>query len=234
MHPFTGPWRIVKSLSGTLYEIECIHKHSWCDKKHAANLSPYPPELVPFKPINTADNCYGQLYCPIGKPPYKKAGINGFTSPQPFKIASHFLTKGDFRDFHFPALAELNNNICPFSWLDKKERICALSGINFEEALNLYHSPPTSLAVPSPLSMPILNSLVASIIASSNCLFFISHSLGTPTTRKWWLVRVSFLDSTALSPSCLQNGRFLVEFYTLLHANVHFNAINQRYWLQYH
>jgi hypothetical protein len=82
--------------------------------------------------------------------------------------------------------------------------------------------------------MPILSLLVASTIASSDCLFFISHSLGTPTTCKWRLVRVAFVDSTALSPSCLQNGRFLVEFYTLHHADIRFNAINQQYWLQYH
>jgi hypothetical protein len=82
--------------------------------------------------------------------------------------------------------------------------------------------------------MPILSLLVASIIALSDCLFFISHSLGTPTTRKWWLVRIAFMDSTVLSPSCLQNGRFLVEFYTLHHADVGFNAINQQYLLQHH
>jgi hypothetical protein len=33
----------------------------------------------------------------------------------------------------------------------------------------------------------------------------------------------------ALCPSCLQDGRFLVEFYTLYYDNV-----NQPYWLQYH
>jgi hypothetical protein len=47
-------------------------------------------------------------------------------------------------------------------------------------------------------------------------------------------VRVAFADSTALSPSYLQDGRFLVEFYTLHHPNIRFNACNQRYWLQYH
>ena len=37
-----------------------------------------------------------------------------------------------------------------------------------------------------------------------------------------------------LSPSCLQDGRFIVEFYTLHHDDVRFNASNQHYWLQYH
>jgi hypothetical protein len=79
-----------------------------------------------------------------------------------------------------------------------------------------------------------LSLLAASIIVSSHCLFFILHSLGNPTTREWQLVRIAFTDSTALSPSCLQGGQFLVEFNTLHHADVHFYAINQWYWLQYH
>ena len=49
MHLFTGPWRIVKSLPGTLYKIECIHRPSWRHKKHAADLLLHPPELIPFK-----------------------------------------------------------------------------------------------------------------------------------------------------------------------------------------
>ncbi len=41
-------------------------------------------------------------------------------------------------------------------------------------------------------------------------------------------------DSSSLLPSCLQDGRFLVEFYALHFDDVHHNACNQRYWLQYH
>jgi hypothetical protein len=130
----------------------------------------------------------------------------------------------------FPTLAELNDDICPFPWLDKEECTCVLSGNNFKEAPNLYHGLPLSLAVLSP--PPSL--LVASIIASSNCLFFISHSLGNPNTHKWRLVLVAFSDNTTLSPSCLQDKRFLMELYTLHHPDVCFNAINQRCWLQYH
>ena len=234
MHPFTGPWRIVKSLDGASYELEFVGNPSRRDKKHASDLSPYPPELIPFQPLDTADSRYGQLYRPIGKSPYKEAGIDGFIPPQPFRIASHFLTKGDFRDFHFPTLAELNDELWPFPWVDDEEQLCILFNDDVVEVQNLYHGPPPSLAITGPPSPPTLSSLVASIIASSDKLFFISHSLGNPTAREWRLVRVAFSDSTALSPSCLQDGRFLVEFYTLHYSDVRYNAINQRYWLQYH
>jgi hypothetical protein len=81
MHPFTGPWRITKSLPGTSYKIEFVDKPLRRDKKHATDLSPYPPELIPFEPLDSADSRYGQLYKPIGRSPDKKAGIEGFTPP---------------------------------------------------------------------------------------------------------------------------------------------------------
>jgi hypothetical protein len=60
-YPFTGPWQIITKLKGASYEIEhCTSKTK--DKRHASDLSPYPVELIPFQPINGADNQSGQLY----------------------------------------------------------------------------------------------------------------------------------------------------------------------------
>ena len=51
--------------------------------------------------------------------------------------------------------------------------------------------------------------------------------------REWRLVCVAFKDSIALYPSCLQDGRFLVDFYMPHPSDVRYNTINQHYWLQY-
>jgi len=134
--------------------------------------------------------------------------------------------KGDYHDFHFPTLAELNKEISPFLWIDDNERIQVMSHDTVEDQPVLYTGPPPSRAVPHLPSAPPPSSLVAGIINSSYHLFFILHSLENPTTCEWRLVRVS--------PSCLQDGQFLMEFYTLHHADVRFNASNQQYWLQYH
>jgi hypothetical protein len=119
MHAFTGPWRILRSLPGASYELEFVHNPKRRDKKHASDLSSYPPELIPFEPVNSADSRYGQLYKPIGAALFKEVGIEGFKPPQPLMAASHFITKGDFKDFHFPTLSELNKEICPFPWIDE-------------------------------------------------------------------------------------------------------------------
>jgi hypothetical protein len=198
------------------------------------HLVSYPPELIPFEPLDLADNRYGQLHNRIGKLPYKEAGIKGFTPLRPFQIASHYLTKGDYRDFHFPTLAELNKENYPFPWIDNSECIQVMSWNTIEDQPVLYTGPPPSRAVRHLPSAPPLSSLVAGIINSSDRLFFILHSLGNPTTCEWRLVCIAFSDSTSLSPSRLQDGQFLMEFYTLHHTNVWFNASNQRYWLQYH
>ena len=220
MHPFTGPWHITESLPGTSYALEFVHNLKRTDKKHASDLSPYPLELLPLEPIDGADNCYSQLYTPIGASPFKEAGINGFTPPQPFQLASHFLTKGDFCDFHWPTISELNDEISPFPWLDDDERSRVLSGDDITIEPILYTGPPPSLVAPCLPDIPPLSTLVASIISSSDRLFFVSHSLGNPSAREWRLVRVAFSDSTSLSPSCIQDGRFLVDFYTLHYSDV--------------
>ncbi len=140
--------------------------------------------------MDSADSRYGQLNKPIGRAPYKEASLKGFTPPQPFQVASHFLTKGDFCDFHFPTLVELNDKLFPFPWIDDEERRRAFSGDDVEEPPALYTGPPPSHDAPSLPSAPPLSTLVASIINSSDRLFFISHSLGNPSTSI--LVAVSF------------------------------------------
>ena len=234
MHPFTGPWRVTRSLSGLSYELEFASNPKRTLKKHTSNLSPHPAELIPFKPLDCANSCYGQLHKPICKSPFKEAGIHGFTPPTPFKVASHFLTCRDFCNFCWPTLAELNDKIAPSPWANEAERLCILSGNDVEVEPILYngHLP---LLVPHNMPFnPHLSILVASIIDSSDKLFFVLHLLGNKSTHEWRLIRVAFADSVSISPACLQDGRFLVKIYSLHHGNICFNLTNQHYWLQYH
>jgi hypothetical protein len=188
MHPFTGPWWIVKSLPGASYELEFATDTARRNKKHASDLSPYPPELIPFKPVDGADNRYSQLYKVFGPSPYKEAGIKGFTPPRPFAVASHFARQGDFRDFHFPTLSKLNDKFELILWIDDNERVRVFSTDKIEEEQVLYQGPPPLPAVYTPPPIPPISTLVASIIASSDRLFFVSHSLGNPAVREWRLV----------------------------------------------
>ena len=98
----------------------------------------------------------------------------------------------------------------------------------------MYNGPPLSLPIaskPEP-SAPKILTLAPLIISSTDKLFFIAHKIGTVDFHEWPLVRVAFRDSVSLYQLCLQDGRYLVEFYTAHPADACYNAINQRFWLQ--
>jgi hypothetical protein len=234
-YAFTGPWHVTASLHGGSYLLEHCHNAARTKKKHAADLAPYPPELIPFEPVDGADTRYGQLYKPIGEHLFKEAGIKGFTPPSPFQVPANFLDIGDFKDFCWPTLAELINNIELFPWRDDEERQMVMSGNDPISPPVMYHAPPPSLPIaskPEPLAPTILT-LALLIISSTDKLFFIAHKIGTADCYEWHLVCVAFQESVLLYPSCLQDRRFLVEFYMAHPADAHYNAINQRFWLQY-
>jgi hypothetical protein len=169
----------------------------------------------PFQPVDGPDNQYSQLYKPIGNSPYKKAGIKGFKPPQPFAITMHFARRGDFCDFHFPTLSELNNKFEPFPWLNDDKQHWFMPNDVVEEEPIPYNSPLPSPAVIQAPPIPPISLLIRSIINSLDRLFVVSHSPGNPSIREWCLIRIALFDSTSLSPSCLQDGQFLVELYTL-------------------
>jgi hypothetical protein len=180
------------------------------------------------------DSCYSQLYKQFRNAPYKDAGIDGFKSPQPFGVPAHFACQGNFKDFHFPTLLVLNDEFDPFPWMDNDKEITLLNPDVVKADTVMYNGLPPFLELIQPPSIPPISTLLTSIIALSDRLFFISHSLGNPSVCEWHLVCTAVSDSTALSPSCLQDKRFLIKFYTLHHDDVRFNATNQPYWLQYH
>ena len=97
----------------------------------------------------------------------------------------------------------------------------------------MYQGPPPAPPIRATPSLPDISTLAASIISSADRLFFISVAV-SPSYKEWRLVRVVLDDSISLHPACLQDGRFLVEFYVRHADDLCYNSINQRYWLQYH
>ena len=58
-------------------------------KRHASLLTPIPPEMRAFQPVDGSDTRYSQLYRPISKDAYKMAGVKGFTPSLPFNDLLH-------------------------------------------------------------------------------------------------------------------------------------------------
>ena len=252
-YAYTGPWRITAVLKGASYALEHCLQNTRKTKRHASDLSPFPSQLIPFEPIDGADNRYGQIYKPIQPHPFREAGISGFKPPQPFRHVRlvppttkpivyppvQYLTTDTMHDFHWPTLSELNDELDPFivDSIDNDEDTMNTSSDeddDVDHATIMYTGPAPAAPAPNLPTIPPFPSLIAAIIASTDRLFFISHAIAANGVREWRLIRVALQDSIALSPSCLQDGRFLVDFYIPHPADSRYNAINQRFWLQYH
>jgi hypothetical protein len=232
MYPMTGPWRVIEKLDGGSYRLEHCQSSGRFEKKHASMLSPYPLELIPFQPVDGPDNRYSQLFRPIGKNPFKEAGIKGFDPPAPFKLPANFLQPHVPEEFYWPTLSELNEECQPFPWTTG-EQDRAFQDNSIQEDPVMYQGPPPAPPIRATPSLPDISTLAASIISSADRLFFISVAV-SPSYKEWRLVRVVLDDSISLHPACLQDGRFLVEFYVRHADDLRYNSINQRYWLQYH
>jgi hypothetical protein len=231
---FTGPWHISAVLKGVSYELEHCHDSGRKEKKHASDLSPYPPKLVPFQPVDGADTRFGQLYKPITTNPFKEAGIKGFSPIQPYKVAAQLALTDRCLAFHWPSLSELNNKIAPYRWESKEERRSYLNENDSIPLPSLITGLPPAAPTHKIPAIPSISLLVAAIVRSTDHLFFISCRFGDNKVREWRLARVAFMDLMSLYPSCTLDGRFLFEFYICHPADWWYNAVNQHYWLQFH
>ncbi len=233
-YTFTGLWRITAVLKGASYELEHCFMPTCKVKKHASNLSPYPLKLIPFQPVEGSDNRYGQLHRPITANPFKEAGIEGFKPFSPFKVTAQYLTTDTTLAFHWPSLSELNDKMPEFKWSSEDERQLYLSGDSISTLPVMYTGPPPAAPSYSLPAIPPPNILTRLIIQSLDRLFFISHSIGSNEARKWRLVQGEFEELMSSYPLCLQDGCFRLDFFICHPSDSRINAINQRYWLQYH
>ncbi len=230
-YPFTGPWRIVSKLHGMSYELEhCTSKAK--DKKHASDLSPYPAELIPFRPLDGADNQFGQLNQKFKEHPYKEAGITGFILPTPFVVPAQFLTTDDSLQFAWPTLAELNEEFMSELGIDV--------GVDVDDGNGAVHlpglytgPPPAPPTCPNPFAIPPASFLAKQIIDGADKLFFISWKIGL-NIREWRLVCVALQATTSSYPSCFDDGKYIVDFYTSHPSDSRMNTVIQHFWLRYH
>ncbi len=199
---FTGPWRITALLKGASYELEQCHKAGWKEKKHASGLLPYQPELVSLHPVDGADTRYGQLYKPISTHPFKEGGIKGFSPIQPYRIVTNLATTDRCLAFHWPTLAELNNKVAP-SWWESNDECWRYMDENSISTLPAFTTGPPPAAPIHPVpAVPSIQLLVAAIIRSTDCLFFVSCKFGGNDARRWLLCPF-ILCTPMMAGSCL-------------------------------
>ena len=86
--------------------------------------------------------------------------------------------------------------------------------------------PPAPPPCPNPFALPSACVLAKQIIESDDKLFFISWKIGF-SVREWCLVRVALRATTSSYPSCFDDGKYIVDFYTSHPSDSRMNAVNQ-------
>ncbi len=182
--------------------------------------------MIAFKPLDGANNQYGQINRKIGDHPYQEAGITGFTPLNPFRVSTNFLRTNDALTFHWPTLSELNDKLLPYLW--SLEDIGEYHSNNSPSMFpGFYTKPPPSAPQCIAPTIPPSAILALLIIKSSDKLFFILNPIGSMDIWEWRLICVAFKASMASYPSCLINGQYLIDFYISYPSGYHYNAINK-------
>jgi hypothetical protein len=155
-------------------------------------------------------------------------GLEGYEPSQPWSAAAAAvrLNLGLQDEIPpFPTLQELDNEFD--GWPE--------SGNPFVDREVLTPAGPVKNTILTlPTSIKTRTTIVADLIRSENKLYVIAYSQQRSQARKEWkLVRVDFQKSLQQHPSCLQDGRFLVEFFIEHHIDKNLDICNRWYWIEY-
>jgi hypothetical protein len=228
-----GPYKVIKDYIGGSYELEPLVGRSRATiKKHGSDLYLSPQSLIPHKSIQSSDQAFGDLQKKTISNPYKLAGLEGYDAAQPWSAPA--------------AMSQINlavsNNIPEFPTvqeMDDEFDAWPESGNPFinrdltTPAMPIESNPNKISTFTS--SMRTKSSIVADIIRSEDRLFFMAYSQSRSQDRKEWkLVRVDFQRSLQQHPTCLQDGRFLVDFFIEHHRDKNLDICTRRYWTEYH
>ena len=166
-----------------------------------------------FKPISsTALNEDGKTY--------DEASVHGFTPLSPYRtqdVRSSSILLIPERSFRWPKLLYLKDKLDDEFWESDPDSQQWRAAEVMDEIVPTFFietAPGTPPAAPSNgvPAIPSTNSLNAAMILSEDRLFFVSIPIGTNDVQEWRLVQLMFELSVELLPSCMQTGKFLVDF----------------------
>jgi hypothetical protein len=227
-----GPYRIVNDYKSGSYELQpTVGRSRATIKKHGSDLYLSPQSLIPHKPISSSDTNFGNLHKKTVSQPYKIIGVEGYEPSQPWAQSAEAtqLNLALLEDIPtFPTVQEMDNQ---FDGWPESGNPFVNRDIVSPAIAETVHANISAL----PNSIRTKAMIIADLIRSEDKLFFIAYSQERSQVRKEWkLVKIDFKRSLQQHPQCLQDGRFLAEFYIEHHRDKKLDICNRRYWLEYH
>jgi hypothetical protein len=225
-----GPHKIIKDHKSGACELLPTHGRSKATiKKHGSDLCLSPQHLTPHRPIASSDQVFSELNKKTVSEPHKIIGLEGHEPAQPWgapaaTMGMQFAATIDMPPF--PTVQDLDNEFDGFPD----------SGNPFIERETPIQPSKQPIVFAANIQPPRAASLiVADVIRSEDKLFFMSCSQERSQRRKEWkLVRVDFKGSLQKNPACIQNGKFLVEFFIEHHRDSALDVRDRRFWLEHH
>jgi hypothetical protein len=240
-----GPYTITKLYPSGSYDLQSVKSPSHVIiKKHGADLYPCPQYIKPFPHVKSSDYNFGNIHKGIASNPYENASISEFEPAKPWAAPAAY---ADLVMEPFPTLSELDAEYdsWPESGNPFHHEETAFAGgqrhkapglttghTNLERSDQALHS--SLQLLPTLTAGRSFSQFVADVIRSDDKLFFIPHSSPNESRREWKLVQIDFPSSMKLHPGCLQDGKFLVQFYIEHFNDNSVNLPDKRYWLEYH
>jgi hypothetical protein len=228
-----GPYKIIKDYPGGSYELEPLSGRSRTTiKKHGSDLYISPKSLIPHRPIQASDQAFGDLQKKTISNPYQLVGVEGYEPSRPWAApaATSQIQLATLRNIpDFPTMQELDDEYD--GWPE--------SGNPFVNKESSTPAMPTAAINDGICSLQTSvrtrSSIIADLVRSEDRLFFISFAQEkNQQRREWKLVRIDFQRSLQQYPNCLQDGRFLMEFFIEHHRDQNLDICTRRYWLEYH
>jgi hypothetical protein len=254
-----GPYKIVKSHPSGSYDLQLLHNPQRAiTKKHGSELIICPKELVPMQPLDSSDQRFSNLNKKPSENPYQGANIQGYIPVQPWAaapaaVAEIPISTDEPMPEVFPTVEQLDNEIDswpesvnPFSASNSEKTTYNISGRATSTGPTSIINAPTDLrgddqqnAISTALSTPSINptfaQIIRSIISSDDKLLFIQYrSHPDNQSSEWKLVRINLSLSMDKHPQCLQDGKFIAEFYIVHPSDANSNLPDKRFWLEYH
>jgi hypothetical protein len=181
--------------------------------------------------------------------PYAVADIDGFNPSQPWAAPAALaqIREAEFGAINFPSVEQLDTDYDswpesgnPFSTVLESSLLgqpprgsgqaTGLKQQTYADHIGNMQSLPAAIR---PASNNFAD-VIKNIISSQDRLFFIAHSNSNKTRKEWKLVQVDFDTSMQLHPSCLQDRKFLVNFFIMHKNDNNVNLSDKQHWLEYH
>ena len=242
-----GPYEIIQVLPGGSYKLK-LQRTGNIIKKHGSDLILSPKFIKPFEPLKGPDQAFGDIDKKKVDNPFEVIRIEKYNPVQPWKqtaraASSQLIFKDDEKIEKFPTVAQLDDTmidscswpepgINPFSpSIEVVE--CIKDNINDENDHLINTKPQPKEKV---MCFPVIkiNTIIANILQATDKLFFVRYQLPNEKRGEWKLVQVVFKLSVKKRPSCLNDGKFLVDFYICHPHDIKLQSEQQRFWKEYH